>query len=146
MKENAVTEEYKLLLKRIGENLALERKLRGMTQRELSDKSGKNQTVIAKVEKYAPVDISLRNIYEVTRHIPVSLSQVVAKAEKDLELSLMPRSDRQVNKRLKLIMERLEDLSSSEQAWMADMMEGLLSRTSAPSKSPDNPDILNQSI
>ena len=146
MKENAVTGEYKLLLKRIGENVAKARQQKGLTQRDLATISGKNQTIIAKLEKYAPLDMTLRNIYEIVRHIPVSFSEIVAKSEKDLELDLIPRDQGALDSRLKLIVEKLRDLTPEEQGWMADMMEGLLSRTSSPSKRYDNPNISLQSL
>ena len=58
MKENAVSEEYKLLLKRLGENVAKARQQKGLTQRDLAEISGKSQTIIAKVERYAPTETS----------------------------------------------------------------------------------------
>ena len=146
MKENAVTGEYKLLLKRIGENVAKARQQKGLTQRDLATISGKNQTIIAKLEKYAPLDMTLRNIYEIVRHIPVSFSEIVAKSEKDLELDLIPRDQGALDSRLKLIVEKLRDLTPEEQGWMADMMEGLLSRTRSPSKRYDKPDISLQTL
>ncbi len=132
MKENAVSEEYKILLKRIGENVAKARQQKGMTQRDLAEISGKSQTIIAKVEKYAPTDVTLRNIYEIVRHIPVSFSEIVAKSERDLELDLILRQPGTLDHRLQLLTERLHDLTPDEQTWMADMIEGLLSRTTAP--------------
>src|SRR3989338_274550 len=86
MKPNSVTEEYKLLLTRIGENVAAARIARGITQRELGRISEKNQAMIAKLEKYPPLDMTLRSMYEISRHIPVPLSEVIGKAERDLEL------------------------------------------------------------
>src|SRR3989338_3393843 len=134
MKENAVTGEYKLLLRRIGENVAKARQEKGLTQRDLAGVSGKNQTIIAKLEKFPPLDMTLRNIYEIIRHIPVSCSELIAKAERDLALDLIPRQIGSLDQRLELLVEKLRDLTPEEQGWMADMIEGLLSRTNSPSK------------
>src|SRR3989338_9710423 len=144
MKENAVTGEYKLLLRRIGENVAKARQEKGLTQRELAGIANKNQTIIAKLEKFPPVDMTLRSIYEIIRHIPVSCSEIIAKSERDLRLVLIPRKEGMLAERLDLLVDKLRDLTPEEQGWMADMIEGLLSRTSSPSKLPDNPDIRPQ--
>ena len=146
MKENAVTGEYKLLLKRIGENVAKARQQKGLTQRDLATLAGKNQTIIAKLEKYAPLDMTLRNMYEIVRHIPVSFSEIISKAEKDLALDLIPREQQTLDIRLKVLVEKLHDLSPEEQRWVASIVEELLERTSAPAKVPDNPDIRPQTL
>jgi hypothetical protein len=76
----------------------------------------------------------------------VSFSEIIVKAEKDLELDLIPRDQGALDDRLRLLVDKLHDLRPEEQQWMADMMEGLLARTNAPAKHPDNPDIRPQSI
>ena len=145
-KQNTITDEYKVLLQKIGENLAQARREKGMTQRDLAAKSEKNQTLIAKLEKYAPMDMSMRSIYEVIRHIPVSFSDFIAKAERDLELEYIPRIPGRVNDRLQLLYEKLSDLTTEEQVWMADMIDGLLSRTRAPENRRDKPDPRPQAV
>ena len=145
-KQNEVSDEYKFLLSQIGVNLAQARKERGLTQRDLAVQCEKNQTLIAKLEKYAPHDMSMRSIYEIVRHIPMSFSEFVAKAERDLELESIPWSERTVDKRLQILVEKFRDLSSEEQSWMADMIEGLLSRTHTLPNRRDKPDTCPQSV
>lgn len=139
-KQNEISEEYKILLRQIGVNLARARKERGLTQRNLAEQCEKNQTLIAKLEKYAPNDMSMRSIYEIVRHIPMSFSEFIAKAERDLELESIPRNETTVAKRLQILVAKLQDLSASEQAWMADMIEGLLFRTHTLPDRCDKPD------
>src|SRR3990167_5631082 len=140
MKSNSVTEDYKLLLKRIGENLSKARIEKGLSQRELGRVAEKNHTVIAKVEKYPPLDLTLRSIYEVARHIPISLTEIFSKSEDDLELQHIRNEPKKIDERMKFIMNKLSDLTREEQVWMADMIEGLLARTSSPSKLTDKTD------
>ena len=140
MKSNAVTEEYKFLLQKIGENVSKARIKQGLTQRELGKAAEKNHTIVAKVEKFPPLDLSLRSIYELVRHIPASLSEIVTSAEKDLELYTLPKEPQTANRRMKLLIDKLSELEPAEQQWMADMIEGLLSRTGPSSKLTDTTD------
>ena len=140
MRLDKVTDEYKLLLTRIGEIISQARSERGLTQRDLARISKKNQTVIAKVEKFPSPDTSLRNIYEITSHIPVALSEVFARAERDLNLFRTLREPNKVEERMAGVIEKLEELPAEEQAWLAGIIEGLLDRTSSPLKLTDNTD------
>ena len=140
MKNTNVPDEYKLLLRQIGVNLSKARIEKGVSQRELGRSAAKNPSMIAKVEKFAPLDISMRNIYEVARLIPVSLGEIILKSERDLELHSLPREPKKLAQRLAMMMEKVADLNIEEQTWMADMIEGLLARTSAPSKLTDRAD------
>jgi transcriptional regulator with XRE-family HTH domain len=135
-----VSDDYKFLLRQIGINLSKARKEKGISQRELGRSAAKNPSMIAKVEKFAPMDISMRNIYEVARLIPVSLGEIILKSERDLELHSLPREPQKLGQRLTLLMEKLADLTVEEQTWLSDMIEGLLTRTSAPSKLTDRTD------
>ena len=134
MKPNSVTEEYKLLLTRIGENVAAARIARGITQRELGRISEKNQAMIAKLEKYPPLEMSLRSMYEISRHIPVPLSEVIGKAERDLELFRPLEDSNKLEGRITAILDKLKQLPHNEQMWLTGMIEGLLERTSSPLK------------
>lgn len=145
-KQNTVSDEYKILLAKMGENLAQVRREKGMTQRDLSARSEKNQTLIAKLEKYAPMDMSMRSIYEIVRSVPLSFSEFIAKAERDLELEYIPRTPAKVDERLRSLTQKFEDLTSDEQVWMANMIEGLLSQTGRPRKHPDNLRSENQTV
>lgn len=145
-KQNAISDEYKFLLRQIGVNLAQARKERGMTQRDLSAQCDKNQTLIAKLERYAPMDMSMRTIYEIVRQVPLSFSEFIAKAERDLELEFVPWNKRTVDKRLEILFEKFRDLSEEEQSWMADMVEGLLSRTHTLPKRRDKRDTSPESL
>lgn len=133
MKSEEFVDEYKLLLKQIGVNLARARHEKGVSQRSIVMAAGRSPSLVGKVERYASVDISLRSIYEVARLIPVSLGDIINKSEKELELHHTSlERPKAIDKRLQGMMEKLADLSPGEQLWIADMMEGLLSRTSAP--------------
>ena len=126
--------EYESLLKRIGENLARVRLSRGMSQRQLAEVMGKNQGIIAKVEKYPSRDITFRCIYEVCRALPVSMGDVVTEAEKQLELYKMSREPTEVSDRMAALTRRLNSLPEEEQEWVADIIERLLKRTHLPEK------------
>ena len=122
------------------ENLSKARIEKGLSQRELGRVAEKNHTIIAKVEKYPPLDLTLRSIYEVARHIPISLTEIFSKSEDDLELQHIRNEPKKIDERMKFIMNKLSDLTREEQVWMADMIEGLLARTSSPSKLTDKTD------
>lgn len=138
MKNTNVSDDYKILLKQIGVNLSRARLEKGVSQRELGRVASKNPSMIAKVEKFAPADISMRNVYEVARLIPVSLGEVILKAERELELHTLPHEPKNVDRRISLLIEKMAELSKDEQDWMANMIEGLLARTSAPAKVRSN--------
>ncbi|MBI2603190.1 MAG: helix-turn-helix transcriptional regulator [Deltaproteobacteria bacterium] len=129
-----IFDEYEALLRRMGENLARVRMARGMTQRQLAQVMGKNQGIVAKVEKYPSRDITFRCLYEVCRALPVSMGDVVTEAEKELELYKLSRAPSAVSDRMKNITGRLNSLPEEEQVWMAEMIEGLLKRTRLPAK------------
>ena len=140
MKTNTVTEEYKFFLQKIGENVSRARIEKGLTQRELGKAADKNHAMIAKVEKFPPPDLSLRSIYEIVRHIPVSLGEIVTRAEKDLELHTLPREPQTAGLRMQLLINKLNELAPDEQQWMAEMIEGLLTRARPLQKSTDMAD------
>ena len=129
---NKVFEDYESLLKRIGENLARVRMARGMTQRELAHAMGKNQSIVAKVEKFPSRDITFRCIYEVCRALPVAMGDIVTEAEKQLEFYDLARSPSNVSERMKNITTRLNSLPEEEQVWMTDIIDRLLTRTRPP--------------
>ena len=129
-----VFDEYETLLRRMGENLARVRMARGLTQRELAEAMGKNQGIVAKVEKYPARDMTFRCIYEVCRALPVSMGDVVTQSEKELELYKLSRSPSQISKRMKIITDRLNSLPEEEQIWLGDIIEGLFKRTRIPEK------------
>lgn len=135
-----VFEEYEALLKRIGENLARVRMARGMTQRQLSQVMGKNQCIVAKVEKYPSRDITFRCIYEVCRGLPVSMGDIVTQAERELDLHHISRAPSAITQRMKVLTERLNALPEEEQEWIAEMIDALLKRTLSPQKSTDKTD------
>ena len=96
--------------------------------------------MIAKLEKYPPLDMTLRSMYEISRHIPVPLSEVIGKAERDLELFKTPLDPNKVEERMAAVMEKLSELPREEQVWLAGIIEGLMDRTSSPLKITDNTD------
>lgn len=126
---DAVTEDYKLLLKKIGEQINKARVERGLSQRELAKVANKTHTVVTKVEKTPPLDLTLRSIYELACHIPISMTELMAKAERDLELKRMRTKPGVVDLRLQLLFEKINELSKDDRSWMADMMDSLLSKT-----------------
>ncbi|MBP6218563.1 MAG: helix-turn-helix transcriptional regulator [Oligoflexales bacterium] len=126
---DAVTEDYKLLLKKIGEQINKARVERGLSQRELARVANKTHTVVTKVEKTPPLDLSLRSIYELACHIPISMTELMAKAERDLELKKMRTKPGMVDLRIQLLFEKISELSKDDRSWMADMMDSLLSKT-----------------
>ncbi|MFK7822561.1 MAG: helix-turn-helix domain-containing protein [Oligoflexales bacterium] len=127
--------QYESLLKRVGENIARVRMARGLTQRDLAQAMGKNQGIVAKVEKYPSRDITFRCLYEVCRALPVSMGDMVREAEKELELHELSREPSDISKRMDALTGRLNSLPEEEQVWVADMIEGLLKRTRLPAKS-----------
>ena len=134
-KSSEVFGDYEALLKRVGENIARVRMARGLTQRQLADAIGKNQGIVAKVEKYPSRDITFRCLYEVCRGLPVSMGDMVREAEKELELHGMSRKPSDVSTRMQTLTERLNSLPEEEQVWMSEMIEGLLKRTRLPENS-----------
>lgn len=139
-KSDKVFAEYEALLKKMGENLARVRMARGLTQRQLAQIMGKNQCIVAKVEKYPSRDITFRCIYEVCRGLPVSMGDIVTQAEKELELYDKSRAPSSITQRMKALTERLNALPEEEQVWVAEMIEGLLKRTLSPQKPIDKTD------
>ena len=133
-KNSDISEEYKLFLRKVGDGIAQARREKGISQRVLGQSAAKNPAMIAKVEKFAPANISMRNIFEVARLIPVSLGEIILKAERDLDLHSEPLAENKFDDRMKQLMQKVAALPSEEQKWMADMIEGLLVRTSS---SPD---------
>jgi transcriptional regulator with XRE-family HTH domain len=129
-----VFDQYESLLKRIGENIARVRMARGLTQRELAQKIGKSQAMVAKVERYPSRDISFRCFYEVCRGLPASMGDMVREAEKELELHELSREPSNISKRMEAMTQRLNSLPEEEQVWMTEMIEGLLKRTRLPLK------------
>lgn len=129
-----VTEDYKLLLKKIGEQINKARVERGLSQRELAKVANKTHTVVTKVEKTPPLDLSLRSIYELACHIPISMSELMAKAERDVDLKKMRTEPEKVDARLQLLYAKVCELGADERNWMADMMDSLLSKTKTHSK------------
>lgn len=133
MRSEDIVDDFKLLIKQIGVNLAKARHEKGVSQRTIVRASGRSPSLVGKVEKYPSVDIALRSIYEVARLIPTSLGEIILKSEKELELHHISLGQpKAIEKRLQGMVDKLAELSATEQIWMADMMEGLLARTSAP--------------
>lgn len=140
VKTKEISDEYKLLLKRVGEHVSEARRRSGLSQRALAKLADKNQASIAKVEKTPPPDITLRSIYEVTKHIPVSLGEILLEAEKDLDIGLLKNQAGKADHRMALIIEKLQKLNSEDQQWLADMIEGLLAKTRPGLKTTDRAD------
>lgn len=124
MRPETVSHEFRPLLKQIGANLAKARKEKGLSQRTIVQSSGHCASMVGKVEKYPSLDISLRSIYEVSKLIPVSLGYIIGQSERDLALLHSGP-----NERLENLMDKMTKLNEDEKNWMADMIEGLLSKT-----------------
>lgn len=123
-----VTEDYKLLLKKIGEQIHKARVERGLSQRELAKVANKTHTVVTKVEKSPPLGLSLRSIYELACHIPISMSELMNNAERDVEIKRLRNKPEKVDIRLELLYRKINELNTEERLWMADMVDALLSK------------------
>ena len=96
--------DFSDFLKAVGLAIRKVRVREGFTQAQLAQKTGKTQSAIAKIERSSSLDIPLRLIFEVATAIPVSISELLALAEKECSMELASGSRRtQVTKRLGML-------------------------------------------
>lgn len=128
MELDAIDNEYDLLLKQIGSHLAEARKNKGVSQRSLGEMLGKNPAMIARVEKSGGRRTSLRSFYEVARSLGISLGEVIAKSEADLDFE--KDAPRPPDERIQALSAKLAGLPNGEKEWFLSTIEGLLQKSS----------------
>lgn len=121
--------EYQTILKRVGEQIAQRRRLSGLTQTQLAKRIGKNQSIVAKVEKYPSKDITFRCIYEVCAGLSLSMGDLVATVEHQIKDDESYRGSGDQKKRMKRITETLTLMHIDDQKWFADVIECLLEKS-----------------